>query len=648
MSRIFDKFVVGAVLPALLLSQSSLAFARPLPAPVVLAQATPEELELLKKKVPVPVQPEAPKPVPVAPKPAPEAPKPVPVVPRPARVDVAPKPAPVAPKPVPVEIAPKPVPVVPKPAPIEVAPKPVPVVPKPAPVDVAPKPVPVVPKPVPVDVVPKPVPVVPKPAPVEVAPVAPKAPPVPVEPQVVVPAKKPPPVETFTPPAKTLPVAPVTPAAPGTTPVTPPTPPVVKPVPPVAPVTPAAPGTTPVTPPTPPVVKPVPPVVPVPPTAPGTAPVTPPTGAGATPATPPLTAPISTATPPGAPVPLTAPAPNKRKITPLEAATLGAAAGLVGGYLLGTGVQQHIDDVRALRQETEVEGATIYREPGRTIIREEHRIFIRHDENERFRELGGNIQTERRGRNFLTTYDRPDGTQIVTLTDESGQMLRRSRRYPDGREFVIIDNTYRPARRSYDEEIITLAPEPIRIEPHRYVVDADAADDGVLYEALSAPPVARVPRRYTLDEVRSSPDLRNRMRSIDVNTVTFDTGSFTVTPDQAARLDNIARALLRALKTRPNEVFLVEGYTDAVGSDVDNLSLSDRRAQSVANILTSTYNVPPENMTTQGYGSQYLKVNTLEAERANRRVTLRRITPLITGQARPGARAAVPEEAPAQ
>ncbi len=78
----------------------------------------------------------------------------------------------------------------------------------------------------------------------------------------------------------------------------------------------------------------------------------------------------------------------------------------------------------------------------------------------------------------------------------------------------------------------------------------------------------------------------------------------------------------------PQEVFLVEGYTDAVGSDVSNLLLSDRRAETVAKILVSSYGVPPENLLTQGYGERYLKVETEGPSQANRRVTVRRITPL--------------------
>jgi len=133
---------------------------------------------------------------------------------------------------------------------------------------------------------------------------------------------------------------------------------------------------------------------------------------------------------------------------------------------------------------------------------------------------------------------------------------------------------------------------------------------------------------------RYSVALRERMPRIDLNTVNFDTGSWELTVSQIEKLAALAESLNRAIDRNPREVFLIEGHTDAVGNDVDNLSLSDRRAESVAIVLTQQFNVPPENLTTQGYGSQYLKIPTPGPERANRRVTVRRITPLLTGQAR--------------
>ena len=56
-------------------------------------------------------------------------------------------------------------------------------------------------------------------------------------------------------------------------------------------------------------------------------------------------------------------------------------------------------------------------------------------------------------------------------------------------------------------------------------------------------------------------------------------------------------------------------------------------AETVATILTERFGIAAENLTTQGYGEQYLKIDTQEAERENRRVTVRNITPLLRRQA---------------
>ncbi len=291
-----------------------------------------------------------------------------------------------------------------------------------------------------------------------------------------------------------------------------------------------------------------------------------------------------------------------------------------------------IDDIRGQRREVNQDGASLWFEPGRTIVREDDRYYLRHDENERFRNLGGDFRSERRGDEYVSVYRRPNGDQIVTYTDAGGHLVRRVRRTPDGAEIVIIDNRFGGGPRNFAEEVVVLPPPQMRLAPERYIVDAGAADERLIYDTLSAPPVAPVPRRFTLDEVRYSPTVRAYTRSVDVNTINFASGSWTVEPQEAARLAVVARALNEAIARNASEVFLIEGHTDAVGADVDNLSLSDRRAQAVAAVLTTQFNVPPENLTTQGYGEQHLKAQTQEASRENRRVTVRRITPLLTGQ----------------
>jgi len=160
-------------------------------------------------------------------------------------------------------------------------------------------------------------------------------------------------------------------------------------------------------------------------------------------------------------------------------------------------------------------------------------------------------------------------------------------------------------------------------------VDYDRASEEDLYDALSAPPVEELDDRYSLDEIRSSYTLRDRMRRIDLDTINFAFGSWEVEEQDYDRLERVARAMRRVLRRNPDEMFLIEGHTDAVGSDEDNLTLSDRRAESVAHILTEEFGIPAENLTTQGYGEQFLKIPTSEPERANRRVAIRRITPLL-------------------
>ena len=105
-------------------------------------------------------------------------------------------------------------------------------------------------------------------------------------------------------------------------------------------------------------------------------------------------------------------------------------------------------------------------------------------------------------------------------------------------------------------------------------------------------------------------------------------------PDQARALSRLGRLIRSYVDEDPSEVFLIEGHTDAVGSAASNLALSDRRAESVALALTEYFDVPPENMVVQGYGESDLRVNTQEAERQNRRVAVRIITPLLRTAAR--------------
>jgi OmpA-OmpF porin, OOP family len=322
--------------------------------------------------------------------------------------------------------------------------------------------------------------------------------------------------------------------------------------------------------------------------------------------------------PPTVTAPLPAMAPRAQALTPIApgAAPQGP---------------QRMDGFRSERKEVQEGGRTVFTEPGRVIIRDPGgQSFVRHDEMDRFRYGARDIQTRQVGGETQTIVIRADGTQIITVSGRDGEMMRRIRRDRDGREIIIIDNTYRDPG-AVGGYFVDLPPPVISIPYDRYIVDAGDASPDLIYDTMEAPPVDRIDRRYSLDEIRYSPSVRMLMPSIDLNTINFETGSWEIPPDQAAKLQAIADGLNRAIARNPREVFLIEGHTDAVGNDVDNLSLSDRRAESAAELLTQQFNVPAENLTSQGYGSQYPKEQTDGPSRINRRVTIRRITPLLTG-----------------
>ena len=229
------------------------------------------------------------------------------------------------------------------------------------------------------------------------------------------------------------------------------------------------------------------------------------------------------------------------------------------------------------------------------------------------------------------TITRANGSKIVTVRNKYGDILQRSKILPNGKEILL--STYDPNDddlNNWRDPGDDLPPLQLNIPASQYILDADSADDADVTTFLEQPPVERVARIYTIDEVKRSARLRDSVRRLEVGGLTFDSGKATISRNQVGALSKVADAMQKLLDRNPGEVFLIEGHTDATGSDVANLVLSDNRAATVARILTDFYDIPPENLVTQGYGERVLKVKTEAAEPLNRRVTVKRITPLIS------------------
>lgn len=84
-----------------------------------------------------------------------------------------------------------------------------------------------------------------------------------------------------------------------------------------------------------------------------------------------------------------------------------------------------------------------------------------------------------------------------------------------------------------------------------------------------------------------------------------------------AVLDNLATALTTDLASYS---FVLEGHTDAVGSDRYNLELSERRATAVQDYLRELYGIAPERLTTIGKGERELLLPEQPSAAPNRRV----------------------------
>jgi outer membrane protein OmpA-like peptidoglycan-associated protein len=134
----------------------------------------------------------------------------------------------------------------------------------------------------------------------------------------------------------------------------------------------------------------------------------------------------------------------------------------------------------------------------------------------------------------------------------------------------------------------------------------------------------RPDQRVTVREFKRRPDLRRMAPSIDIQSINFAFGSSEIPRSQYGKVENIADALDRLLSRRPGTRVLIEGHTDAVGSQSANLLLSEDRAASLKRTLVRDFGIPRRALETVGYGEDFLLVPTQNENWRNRRVTLRR------------------------
>ncbi|CAN7642672.1 OmpA family protein [Mesorhizobium caraganae] len=298
----------------------------------------------------------------------------------------------------------------------------------------------------------------------------------------------------------------------------------------------------------------------------------------------------------------------------------------------GTRVERAPDE--NVRDRRRPKGVDVVRELGdRVILQFNNQTFVQSNDAPRMTRGARNVYYEDlSGDRTREIVERDNGVQIVTIRNRYGDVIQRSRIAPDGREYVLsyVDERHYEDDSDWRDPGDDLPPMRLDISRRDYILDSeDVEDPDDYYTFLEQPPVERVQRLYSIDEVKRSARVRDIARRVDLDTLNFEFGSASISDTEVQKLEGVASAMEKLLKKNPAETFLIEGHTDAVGTPEANLALSDRRAESVAEALTNAFGIPPENLTTQGYGEEYLKVNTTAPNRENRRVAIRRITSLV-------------------
>ena len=139
---------------------------------------------------------------------------------------------------------------------------------------------------------------------------------------------------------------------------------------------------------------------------------------------------------------------------------------------------------------------------------------------------GATVQTENfQDGSTRTSVLREDGSRVVTIRDADLRVLRRSLVRADGTVTTLIDDTV-------EVEPVDVADLP---PPARPVLDTSRPfTEDELRQALQRE--VGVDRRFTLSQIRNIPAVRALVAPVDIQAITFDTGSAAIVPEQAQQL----------------------------------------------------------------------------------------------------------------
>ncbi|OGS44846.1 MAG: hypothetical protein A2539_03720 [Elusimicrobia bacterium RIFOXYD2_FULL_34_15] len=130
-----------------------------------------------------------------------------------------------------------------------------------------------------------------------------------------------------------------------------------------------------------------------------------------------------------------------------------------------------------------------------------------------------------------------------------------------------------------------------------------------------------IPEKVVVEEKKIS--VKEEKRGLVVNlasSVLFDSGKSELKPGAFDMLNEV----VKLMQEYPDNNILIEGHTDSYGSDAYNKRLSEKRAQSVYDMLVSKYSVDSKRLSAIGYGEEKPMADnkTAAGREQNRRVEI--------------------------
>lgn len=132
------------------------------------------------------------------------------------------------------------------------------------------------------------------------------------------------------------------------------------------------------------------------------------------------------------------------------------------------------------------------------------------------------------------------------------------------------------------------------------------------------------PKTRSLTFSQHQPSQANTKESVAIALpIQFDYNSAKLRPEAKSYLDEVGRML--TMDRFASESLILEGHTDAKGSDAYNLKLSQLRAQTVKQYLVSQFGIAPERLSIVGRGETEPLPGKDPYDPLNRRVELHRV-----------------------